>query len=75
MKWINPLASSLRSESGFFVSGKMQVNLIFPETKKPTGKPVGFYHQAIPAGFEPATHSLEGCCSIQLSYGTGFSGQ
>ena len=26
----------------------------------------------IPAGFEPTTHSLEGCCSIQLSYGTGF---
>ena len=24
----------------------------------------------IPAGFEPTTHSLEGCCSIQLSYGT-----
>ena len=23
----------------------------------------------IPAGFEPTTHSLEGCCSIQLSYG------
>jgi hypothetical protein len=22
-----------------------------------------------PAGFEPTTHSLEGCCSIQLSYG------
>ena len=22
---------------------------------------------ASPAGFEPATHSLEGCCSIQLS--------
>ena len=22
-----------------------------------------------PAGLEPATHSLEGCCSIQLSYG------
>ena len=22
-----------------------------------------------PAGFEPATHSLEGCCSIRLSYG------
>ena len=22
---------------------------------------------ACPAGFEPATHSLEGCCSIQLS--------
>ena len=24
---------------------------------------------ARPAGLEPATHSLEGCCSIQLSYG------
>ena len=24
----------------------------------------------IPARFERATHSLEGCCSIQLSYGT-----
>ena len=24
----------------------------------------------IRAGFEPATHSLEGCCSIQLSYQT-----
>ena len=27
----------------------------------------------IPSGFEPETHSLEGCCSIQLSYGTGPS--
>lgn len=24
----------------------------------------------IPLGFEPKTHSLEGCCSIQLSYRT-----
>ena len=24
----------------------------------------------IPARLERATHSLEGCCSIQLSYGT-----
>lgn len=24
---------------------------------------------ASPAGFEPATSSLEGCCSIHLSYG------
>jgi hypothetical protein len=24
---------------------------------------------ATPEGFEPPTHSLEGCCSIQLSYG------
>ena len=28
----------------------------------------------IPARFERATHSLEGCCSVQLSYGTLFSG-
>ncbi len=27
----------------------------------------------IPSGFEPETHSLEGCCSIQLSYGTSKS--
>ena len=26
----------------------------------------------IPSGFEPETHSLEGCCSIQLSYGTSL---
>ena len=29
-----------------------------------------FFCSVIPAGFEPTTHSLEGCCSIQLSYGT-----
>ena len=28
------------------------------------------FQSVIPAGFEPTTHSLEGCCSIQLSYGT-----
>ena len=27
----------------------------------------------IRAGFEPTTHSLEGCCSIQLSYRTLYS--
>jgi hypothetical protein len=30
---------------------------------------------ATPAGLEPATFSLEGCCSIQLSYGAeGYFG-
>ena len=28
----------------------------------------------IRSGFEPETHSLEGCCSIQLSYRTIISG-
>jgi hypothetical protein len=27
----------------------------------------------VPAGFEPTTHRLEICCSIQLSYGTIFT--
>ena len=29
-----------------------------------------FVFKVIRAGFEPTTHSLEGCCSIQLSYRT-----
>lgn len=32
--------------------------------------PISFISFVIPAGFEPTTHSLEGCCSIQLSYET-----
>ena len=37
------------------------------KTPQPSGHGVSF---VIPRGFEPRTHSLEGCCSIQLSYQT-----
>ena len=37
-------------------------------TKPPKWRLWLFY--VIPARFERATHSLEGCCSVQLSYGT-----
>ena len=30
--------------------------------------------EVIRSGFEPETHSLEGCCSIQLSYRTAPNG-
>ncbi len=52
----------------------------FPCTPLPTANPgplargqtslMRFALIVIPLGFEPKTHSLEGCCSIQLSYGT-----
>ncbi len=46
--------------------------------KKEKWQPVAINHfqnetqNVIPLGFEPKTHSLEGCCSIQLSYGTRY---
>jgi hypothetical protein len=40
------------------------------ETKKALNHE-GFY--VIPERLERSTHSLEGCCSIQLSYGTKIS--
>ena len=42
---------------------RMQVNLLLSSFYL-------FVLFVIPLGFEPKTHSLEGCCSIQLSYGT-----
>ena len=41
------------------------------QQRKKTGRSSFF---VIPLGFEPKTHSLEGCCSIQLSYGTILNG-
>jgi hypothetical protein len=37
-------------------------------TKPPKGRLLLFF--VIPVRFERTTHSLEGCCSVQLSYGT-----
>ncbi len=37
--------------------------------KNANRQPIGCLF-VIPARLERATHSLEGCCSIQLSYGT-----
>ncbi len=38
--------------------------------KSPTDFISKAFSFVIAAGFEPATDSLEGCCSIQLSYAT-----
>ena len=53
------------------------ISLIYQNTNKLKGKKNGtnlFFsdlsREVIRAGFEPTTHSLEGCCSIQLSYRT-----
>ena len=35
---------------------------------------ISLCENVIRSGFEPETHSLEGCCSIQLSYQTIKSG-
>ena len=43
-----------------FIAGSVTYkNVLSPQVIK---------HVASSAGFEPATYSLEGCCSIQLSY-------
>ena len=39
-------------------------------TSKAGLREVGFLYCVIPPRLERGTHSLEGCCSIQLSYGT-----
>ncbi len=42
--------------------------MVSGKTRKVSNEP----HSVVPAGFEPTTHRLEICCSIQLSYGTNM---
>ena len=57
------------------VNNLFSINNLFSESykgKKERGETTicNFPSQVIQAGFEPTTRSLEGCCSIQLSYWT-----
>ena len=45
----------------------MKDYLVTPRTSLPGER---LFEEVIPTRFERVTHSLEGCCSIQLSYGT-----
>ena len=49
--------------------------MFFQRIKKAFAKAKAFCCLVIPKGFEPLTHRLEICCSIQLSYGTLFAAQ
>ena len=54
-----------------WLSIKLEVtSLLFLDSTSNTLFVIALALLVIPAGFEPTTHSLEGCCSIQLSYGT-----
>ncbi len=47
-----------------FLAGQAPAAITNPRGSHPAS------HFVIRPGFEPGTHSLEGCCSIQLSYRT-----
>ena len=62
---------SLRSSWVFFVFLLLKTSFLSQEYKKsPTTSGGAAFTVVIRAGFEPTTRSLEGCCSIQLSYRT-----
>ena len=66
------LGLSIGHKNGLFVTIGPPDNDVDLKTKPPPERPGGgvLMLDVIPLGFEPKTHSLEGCCSIQLSYGT-----
>ena len=47
-----------------------ELSTVESHTKKALNVVECFCFGVIRTGFEPVTHSLEGCCSIQLSYRT-----
>ena len=61
----NGIALVAIAQRGLLASGGQ------PRAKPRGGFEIDFLREklAIPVGLEPTTHSLEGCCSIQLSYG------
>ena len=71
-----PAQNQLTSLCSVFVpSDKLEAGFhLSSDTKKPPAvrMVIGF---VILPGFEPGTHSLEGCCSVQLSYRTDFAMQ
>ena len=62
----------LKATMSFVTEGARSSELDAPLLRQtPRSATVASILFVIPLGFEPKTHSLEGCCSIQLSYGTG----
>ena len=62
-------SGAMDRESGNDVPGNPDI-VSAPSLRCPCGAAAVCSALVIPAGFEPTTHSLEGCCSIQLSYET-----
>ena len=61
----------LKATMSFVTEGARSSELDAPLLRQtPRSATVASILFVIPLGFEPKTHSLEGCCSIQLSYGT-----
>ena len=54
------------------ISGQPHKNIKYALKRENVFRSV--FIKVIRSGFEPETHSLEGCCSIQLSYRTLRSG-
>ena len=66
-------ALSAVAESFFLctcVPYESKLSTVHRHTKKHSTEVECFCSFVIRTGFEPVTHSLEGCCSIQLSYRT-----